>query len=55
VIPPPGLLTCAAEPEAPDTRSQREAALFVAELADAGQDCRDQLDRVRRFVEGVPK
>jgi hypothetical protein len=56
-LPPPlevpaGLLTC--EPEPPrislDGATQRDAAVYVLRLREAGQDCRDALATVRGYV-----
>lgn len=51
VNPPSELLTCAREPVPPVTKSQDDLAPWLRELADAGADCRDKLDAVRKFVQ----
>lgn len=51
--PPAALLDCAAEPLAPDTADQDVVALYLLDLASAGEDCRARLRAVRRFVEGA--
>lgn len=47
---PDQLLTCRAEPTPPATGSQRAVALYVIDLADAGDDCRQKLAGVRGIV-----
>ncbi len=40
-----------AEPQATQAwRTQRDVALHLVKLAEAGQDCRDRLDAVRRLL-----
>lgn len=48
---PAQLLTCEAQPAAPrgDIR-QRDVALYVVDLAEAGADCRTKLGSVRRLL-----
>lgn len=47
---PGQLLTCAAQPTAPDAGTQRDVALYVVDLAAAGDDCRTKLGAVRNIV-----
>lgn len=52
VSPPATLLTCRAAPSAPrDAVLQSDVARYVVRLAESGQDCRDKLGAVRRWVE----
>lgn len=50
---PPALLTCLPEPLAPDpsTATQRDVAIFLFDLAEAGQDCRRKLGVTRRLLD----
>ncbi|MBP0439917.1 hypothetical protein [Tianweitania sediminis] len=49
---PPSLLQCMPEPQARAAwRTQRDVALFLIELAEAGEDCRVKLDAVRKVME----
>ena len=47
---PDQLLTCRDEPTPPATGTQRAVALYVIDLADAGDDCRQKLAGVRGIV-----
>lgn len=47
---PDQLLTCRDEPTPPTTGTQRAVALYVIDLADAGDDCRQKLAGVRGIV-----
>ena len=47
---PDQLLTCRDEPAPPATGTQRAVALYVIDLADAGDDCRTKLGAVRSIV-----
>lgn len=49
VVPAP-LLTCAPDPAVPDARTQGDAALYLTELWEAGEDCRRKLAQVRGLV-----
>lgn len=51
---PDVLLTCLDSPEPGPISSQRDVADFLIRLWDAGQDCRDKLDAVRRLVDSAP-
>lgn len=54
VVPPAELLACAAEPLRPaDEADQDRLADWLVDLAMAGRECRERLDRVRRFVDEV--
>lgn len=49
---PPSLLRCMPEPEAKAAwRTQRDVALFLIKLAEAGEDCRLKLEAVRKLLE----
>lgn len=49
---PPSLLRCLPEPRAKAAwKSQRDVALFLIKLAEAGEDCRVKLEAVRKFLE----
>ncbi|WP_114945887.1 Rz1-like lysis system protein LysC [Microvirga calopogonii] len=49
---PASLLECMPEPVAWETwRTQRDVGLYLVKLAEAGHDCRDRLDAVRRVLE----
>ncbi len=47
---PQSLLRCLAEPKAKKWTSQKDVALFVSRLADAGADCHRKLGSVRRLM-----
>lgn len=47
---PAQLLDCAAQPVPPRVASQRDVALYLLDLAEAGEDCRSKLDAVRGVV-----
>ena len=47
---PRQLLTCAQQPASPDAGTQRDVALYVVDLAAAGDDCRTKLGTVRTIV-----
>lgn len=47
---PDQLLTCRDEPTPPATGTQRAVALYVIDLAEAGDDCRAKLGAVRSIV-----
>ena len=51
---PADLLACAGQPSAPMIATQRDAARFIVDLAEAGADCRSKLARVRTLVENPP-
>lgn len=46
---PYSLLSCAPQPPSPIGGDQRAAALYVLDLAMAGEDCRSKLGSVRRL------
>ena len=49
---PKQLLTCMPEPEAKEVwRTQKDVALYLVRISEAGEDCRQKLDGVRRLVE----
>lgn len=48
---PPALLSCQPQPDPPTMVDDRALALYILALADAGDDCRDRLGRVRGLVE----
>ena len=48
---PPSLLTCADQPVAPAAQVQRDVALYIVDVAEAGADCRSKLSAVRRILE----
>ncbi len=49
---PVSLLRCMPEPQATETwRTQRDVALFLIEVAEAGEDCRLKLEAVRKLIE----
>lgn len=48
---PPALLSCQPPPTPPAMADDRQLALYILALADAGDDCRDRLARVRGLVE----
>lgn len=45
------LLDCAAQPVPPAIASQRDVALYLLDLAEAGEDCRAKLAAVKGIVE----
>lgn len=47
---PDALLICQAQPPSPKAGTQRDAALYVVDLAAAGQECRSKLGSVRRIL-----
>jgi hypothetical protein len=48
---PEALLTCMPEPEARRVwKSQKEVALYLIGVSEAGEDCRQKLDGVRRLI-----
>lgn len=48
---PEALLTCMPEPQAREVwKSQKQVALYLIQLSEAGSDCRQKLDGVRRLV-----
>lgn len=49
----PALLSCARQPESPAEvagATQRDVALYIVDLAAAGDDCRSKLGSVRRIL-----
>jgi len=49
---PPSLLRCMPEPQAKAAwKTQRDVALFLIKLAEAGEDCRVRLEAVRKLIE----
>lgn len=49
---PDALLTCMPEPEAREVwKSQKEVALYLIQVSEAGEDCRHKLDGVRRLLD----
>lgn len=48
---PVALLSCQPQPPPPPMVDDRALALYILALADAGDDCRDRLSRVRGLVE----
>lgn len=52
VGPPDSLLTCRVQPPAPRGEyTQADVARYIVRLQEAGADCRDKLNEVRRWVE----
>lgn len=50
---PASLLTCMSEPKAKEVwKRQRDVALYLVRLAEAGEDCRAKLFVVRSLLEG---
>jgi hypothetical protein len=48
---PDGLLSCQPQPPPPlALTDDRELAIYILALADAGDDCRDRLGRVRALI-----
>jgi hypothetical protein len=52
---PASLLECSPPPAHRPIDSQRDLALLVTDLAEAGADCRDKLQAVRQVVTGPPQ
>lgn len=48
---PDSLLSCQPHPVPPALTDDRELALYILALADAGDDCRDRLGRVRGLID----
>lgn len=49
---PEVLLTCMPEPEARKVwNSQKQVALYLIRVSEAGEDCRQKLDGVRRLLD----
>jgi len=48
---PAALLDCAAQPVPPTIRSQRDVALYLLDLAEAGEDCRGKLAAAKGIVD----
>jgi hypothetical protein len=45
------LLTCMPEPEAREVwKTQKEVAMYLVRVSEAGEDCRQKLDGVRRLL-----
>ncbi len=52
---PAALLTCMPEPEAREVwKSQKDVALYLVRISEAGDDCRQKLDGVRRLLDENP-
>ena len=50
---PPSLLSCMPEPKPREVwRTQRDVALYLVRLAEAGEDCRAKLGAVKGLVSG---
>jgi len=50
---PEQLLSCMPEPEAREVwETQKDVALYLVKISEAGEDCRQKLDGVRRLVDG---
>lgn len=47
---PPGLLACQAQPPPPDAPDDSALALWILDLAAAGDDCRGRLARVKELL-----
>lgn len=48
---PEALLTCMPEPEAREVwNSQKQVAMYLIRVSEAGDDCRQKLDGVRRLL-----
>ena len=48
---PEALLTCMPEPEAREVwKSQKDVALYLIQVSEAGEDCRQKLDGIRRLL-----
>ena len=49
---PEALLSCMPEPEAREVwNSQKQVALYLIRVSEAGEDCRQKLDGVRRLLD----
>jgi len=49
---PEALLTCMPEPEAREVwKSQKDVALYMIRVSEAGEDCRQKLDGVRKILD----
>ncbi|WP_417582944.1 hypothetical protein [Pelagibacterium sp.] len=48
---PPQLLSCAAQPPAPVSGTQRDVGLYIVDLAAAGDDCRTKINTIRGLQE----
>ena len=48
---PASLLQCKGQPSAPRSGTQRDVGLYVTALADAGQDCRQNLNSDRGLLD----
>lgn len=49
---PDALLSCMPEPEAREVwNSQKQVALYLIRVSEAGEDCRQKLDGVRRLLD----
>ncbi|MCX2696257.1 hypothetical protein OPR82_05630 [Brucella sp. YY2X] len=49
---PEALLTCMPEPEAREVwKSQKDVALYLIQVSEAGEDCRQKLDGVRKILD----
>lgn len=49
---PDALLTCMPDPKAREVwKSQKEVALYLIRISEAGEDCRQKLDGVRRLLD----
>lgn len=48
---PAALLVCMPEPEAREVwKTQKDVALYLVRISEAGEDCRQKLDGVRRLL-----
>ncbi len=53
---PEALLTCMPEPEAREVwKSQKDVALYLVRVSEAGEDCRQKLDGVKRLLGENPQ
>lgn len=49
---PEALLTCMPEPEAREVwKSQKDVALYLIQVSEAGSDCRQKLDGVKKILD----
>lgn len=49
---PAALLTCMPEPQAREVwKTQKDVALYLVRISEAGEDCRQKLDGVRRLLD----
>ena len=49
---PEALLTCMPEPQAREVwQSQKQVALYLIQVSEAGEDCRQKLDGVRKLLD----